>query len=34
MKYEEPEILMNGQLIEAARKPIDKMMEISARFGL
>lgn len=34
MKYEEPEILMNEQLIEAARKPIDSMLEISAKFGL
>ena len=34
MEYEEPEILMDEQLIAAARKPIDRMMEISARFGL
>ncbi|TAN18177.1 MAG: quinolinate synthase NadA [Chitinophagaceae bacterium] len=34
MEYEEPEILMDEQLIMAARKPIDRMLEISARFGL
>lgn len=34
MKYEEPEILMDEHLIEAARKPIDRMLEISARYGL
>lgn len=34
MKYEEPEILMDEDLIKAARKPIDRMLEISAKFGL
>ncbi|MGH2643956.1 MAG: quinolinate synthase NadA [Chitinophagaceae bacterium] len=34
MEYEEPEILMDEKLIEKARKPIDKMLEISAKFGL
>lgn len=34
MKYEEPEILMNEELRLAAKKPIDRMLEISAQFGL
>jgi quinolinate synthase len=34
MLHEEPEILMDGELIEAARKPIDRMLEISARMGV
>lgn len=34
MKYEQPEILMDPALIAAARKPIDRMLEISARFGI
>lgn len=34
MKYEEPEILMAPELIEAARKPIDRMLEISAKFNI
>lgn len=34
MKYERPEILMDRELIEAARKPIDRMLEISAGFGI
>ncbi len=34
MKYEKPEILMDEELRLAAKKPIDKMLEISARFGL
>jgi len=34
MKYEEPEILMDEELRVAAKKPIDRMLEISARFGL
>ncbi len=34
MEYEEPEIKLSADLIERARKPIDKMLEISARFGL
>lgn len=34
MKYEMPEITMDEGLRLAAKKPIDKMLEISARFGL
>ena len=34
MKHELPEILMDPVLLEAARKPIDRMLEISARYGL
>lgn len=34
MKYEEPELLMEEGLREAARKPIERMLEISARYGL
>jgi quinolinate synthase len=34
MEYETPEILMDEELRLAAKKPIDKMLEISARAGL
>jgi len=34
MKYEVPEILMDEELRLAAKKPIDRMLEISARYGL
>lgn len=34
MEYELPEIIMDEKLREAARKPIDRMLEISARHGL
>jgi quinolinate synthase len=34
MKYELPEISMEAELLKAARKPIDRMLEISARYGL
>ena len=34
MKYEMPEILMDEQIRIAAKKPIDRMLEISARYGL
>lgn len=34
MKYEQPEILMDEELRLAARKPIDRMLEISAKLGL
>jgi len=30
MKYELPEILMEGKLVEAAKRPIERMLEISA----
>jgi len=34
MKYEKPEILMEPELVKGARKPIERMLEISARYGL
>lgn len=34
MKYEVPEITMDEELRIAARRPIDRMLEISARYGL
>lgn len=34
LKYEQPEILMDKNLIEKARKPIEKMLELSTKFGL
>src|SRR6201991_2573521 len=34
MKYEQPELLMDEALMVAARKPIERMLEISARYGL
>ena len=34
MEYEVPEILMDEDLRLAAKKPIDKMLELSASFGL
>lgn len=34
MEYEVPEITMDGELRLAAKKPIDRMLELSAQFGL
>jgi quinolinate synthase len=34
MEYETPEIQMEEELRKAARKPIDRMLEISAKYGL
>jgi quinolinate synthase len=34
MEYEQPELLMDPDLMRAARKPIDRMLEISAKYGL
>lgn len=34
MEYEEPQILMDEGLMVAAKKPIERMLEISHRFGL
>lgn len=34
MEYEAPEILMDEELRLAAKKPIDRMLEISAKYGL
>jgi quinolinate synthase len=34
MKYETPEITMDENIRVAAKKPIDRMLEISARYGL
>ena len=34
MKYEEPELVMDPVLMAAAKKPIERMLEISAKYGL
>jgi quinolinate synthase len=34
MEYELPEITMDETLRLAAKKPIDRMLEISAKYGL
>jgi quinolinate synthase len=34
MKYELPEIKMNEELMKAAKKPIERMLSISAQYGL
>ncbi len=34
MQYEQPELIMDQQLMIAAKKPIERMLEISARYGL
>jgi quinolinate synthase len=34
MEYEQPEIIMEPSLLNAARKPIERMLEISHRYGL
>src|ERR1700748_3011977 len=34
MKYEEPELLMDPRLMEEAKKPIERMLQISAQYGL
>src|SRR6201996_5977734 len=34
MQYEQPELIMDPVLMHAARKPINRMLEISARYGL
>lgn len=34
MEYEQPEILMEEKIRIAAKKPIERMLEISAKFGL
>jgi quinolinate synthase len=34
MEYEEPEISLDEKMIEAAKKPIERMLEISKKFGL
>jgi quinolinate synthase len=34
IKYGQPEIVMDEHLLVSARKPIERMLEISARFGL
>ncbi len=34
LKYEQPELLMSQQLIDSAKAPITKMLELSAKFGL
>ena len=34
LKYEQPELLMDKDLIEKAKLPIQRMLELSAKFGL
>jgi quinolinate synthase len=34
LKYEQPELMMSEEMITKARKPITRMMELSAQFGL
>ena len=34
MEYEEPQIIMDEQLMEASKKPIMRMLEISHKYGL
>ncbi len=34
LKYEQPELLMSSELIEKSRKPIMRMLELSAQFSL
>src|SRR6201995_4944164 len=34
MKYEQPELIMDQELMLAARKPMERMLEISAQYGL
>ena len=34
LKYEQPELKMSDEMIEKARKPIIRMMELSSKFGL
>ncbi|MGE0567921.1 MAG: quinolinate synthase NadA [Bacteroidia bacterium] len=34
LKYEQPELIMEAELIEKSRRPILKMLELSAQFGL
>ena len=34
LKHEQPELIMNENLINEAKKPILKMLELSAKFGL
>jgi quinolinate synthase len=34
MQYEQPELLMDPALMVAAKRPIERMLEISARYGL
>ncbi|HXB45968.1 MAG TPA: quinolinate synthase, partial [Puia sp.] len=34
MKYQLPEIVMDTEILKAAKKPIERMLEISKRYGL
>jgi quinolinate synthase len=34
LKYEQPEIVLEQDLIEKARKPIIRMLDLSAKLGL
>ena len=33
MEYEEPQIIMDEQLLEASKKPIKRMLDISHKYG-
>ena len=34
LKYEQPELLMSDELIQKSKKPIERMLQLSAKFGL
>ena len=34
MEYEEPQIIMDEELLIASKKPIERMLEISKKYGL
>ena len=34
MKYEMPEIVMDAEILKAAKKPIERMLDISKKYGL
>jgi quinolinate synthase len=34
LKYEQPELIMSDDLLIKSRKPIEKMLKLSAEFGL
>jgi quinolinate synthase len=34
LKYEQPEVILSADLIEKAKKPIIKMLDLSKKFGL
>jgi quinolinate synthase len=34
LKYEQPELLMSDELIQKSRTPLERMLQLSAKFGL